>query len=172
MLNNVFSKFDGNAGQTVDSTSIDLGSGVSISFQGHGDIAGKTLTGLADILVNLVAGQSQMDVRWTTTEDYCKTYCATSIGSYCCDTETMTLPHRKVPQTVQVYAENTATNSDQGSLSVLHPQLQPARGRLRLHGPAGPGQALGAAALVGGDFGTLLGAMAAGTGFVNTITGC
>ncbi|KAH8889035.1 hypothetical protein GQ53DRAFT_825799 [Thozetella sp. PMI_491] len=41
MLNNVYSKFEQSAGKRVDSSSVYLGSDVSISFGGHGDIAGN-----------------------------------------------------------------------------------------------------------------------------------
>ncbi|KAH8885251.1 hypothetical protein GQ53DRAFT_751274 [Thozetella sp. PMI_491] len=169
MLNNVYSKFDQNSGMTVDSSSIDLGNGVSISFNGHGDIAGTTLKGLADILVNVVAGQQGMEVDWTTSEDYCKTYCATSTGSYCCDTETMNIPHRKVPSTVEVYAMNTASNSDQGSLTYQLTYTAPGQD---CGWAQTLGNVLGVASLLGGDIGAIFGNLATSTGIVSSISGC
>lgn len=115
ILNWAFNQFDWTTGQTVDDTSLDLGNGVSISFTGHGNVPGTTLLGLATVLRQVVSAQSGLISSWT---EQVATSCALNCEhGECCQWNYETVAYWQMAQTVTVYAENTATNSDQGSLS-------------------------------------------------------
>jgi len=170
IMHNVYSKFDGTSGQGVDAGVVDLGDGMSISFSGNGNIPGNTLTALANILNQVIAPLPAMDVQFTTSETVCTSYCGTSQGPVCCATEVQTTSHRKIPSTVEVYAENTATNSDQGQLTYTLTYTPPAVdcGALGIFKDA-----LSIASLFGaGDIETLVGRVATGTGIIGTLSGC
>jgi hypothetical protein len=117
IFNNVFSQFDNKAGMTVNDATIDLGNDVSIVFSGNGDIAGTTLMGLSTILVDVVSQQSGLTKSWTEIQDTgnCLAYCEAR-PTICCKLETVTVGYWEMAESVTVYAENSATKSDQGQL--------------------------------------------------------
>jgi hypothetical protein len=102
---------------TVNDATIDLGNDVSIVFSGNGDIAGTTLMGLSTILLDVVSQQSGLTKSWTETQDTgnCLAYCEAR-PTICCKLETVTVDYWEMAESVTVYAENSATKSDQGQL--------------------------------------------------------
>jgi len=103
------------SGITVNETFIDLG-GLSISFHGHGNIAGKPLLALARILFDNLSTLKEMVPSWEKTE---KGLCCLShhvIRHSLLRHQRQTNTHRKMPETIMVYVRNTATASDQGEL--------------------------------------------------------
>jgi hypothetical protein len=115
ILNWAFNQFDWTSGQTVDDTTLDLGNGVSIYFTGHGNIPGTTLFGLATVLRQIVSAQPSLTSTWT--EQVATTCAIPCEHGTCCQYNYETVNYWQMAETVTVYAENTATNSDQGSLS-------------------------------------------------------
>ncbi|KAH8645794.1 hypothetical protein BX600DRAFT_444350 [Xylariales sp. PMI_506] len=166
IFNNVFSQFDNSNGQTVNDASIDLGNSVSISFSGHGDIAGTTLTGLSKILRDVVSQQNGLTKSWTeSVQTTCQIPCE---HGECCGWNYENVNYWEMAQSVTVYAENSATASDQGQLSYTITYTPPAQDCSLLNALA---DALGIASLVP-DVGAIFGAMGSGVGIVESTDGC
>jgi hypothetical protein len=152
----------------VNEAAVDLGSGCSISFSGHGNDDWLTTNGLSQTLVSVVAKQSGLTQRWETSIDDCTKWCGTSQGSYCCDTQKKTYRHFKMAKSVSIYATNTASKSDCGELHYT----------LSCNAPAGDcalakvlQAALAVAALVP-EVGTAFSAVVAAFGIARAPSGC
>jgi hypothetical protein len=102
--------------RVVDEAAVDLGSGCSITFSGHGDDSWLTMNGLSTTLVSVVAKQNGISQRWETSINDCIKWCGTSQGSYCCDTQKKTYRHFKMAKSVAIFATNSASKSDRGEL--------------------------------------------------------
>ncbi|KAH8670108.1 hypothetical protein BGZ60DRAFT_430580 [Tricladium varicosporioides] len=166
IFNHAFEKFDGTSGKTVDESSIDLGNGVSINFEGQGSMAGKTLTGLATVLRQVVSAQSGLTKSWTQQEQTtCKVNCEHGV---CCEWNYKTVNYWMMAQSVKVYAENSATSSNQGELKYTITYTPPAQDCTLLNVLA---SALGIASLVP-DVGAIFGALGSGVGIVSQKDGC